>query len=316
MEYIPGKKITELSPLRLLEIDTLGLANEFFRAYLKQMLIDGLFHADPHPGNVFLTPDDQIGLLDLGMVGRVTRTFQDNLLRLLLAISEGRGDDAAEAAIKMGEPKEGFDRTAFTRRVGDLVADNADAVLSRLNAGKVTLEITRISADCWFRLPSEFTMIAKTLLNLDKVVYTLDPSFDPNVIIRERATEILERNIIRSISPSNLLAGAVDVKEFAEKLPSRVNRILDAIGNNDIRFKVDAIDEKIVLDGLQKVANRITLGLVVAALIVGAAMLMRVETAFRIFGYPGLAMILFMLAALAGLGLALTILFYDKKPDD
>ena len=316
MDYIPGKKITELSPLRLLEIDTLGLANEFFRAYLKQMLVDGLFHADPHPGNVFLTPDDQIGLLDLGMVGRVTRTFQDNLLRLLLAISEGRGDDAAEAAIKMGEPKEGFDRTAFTRRVADLVADNADAVLSRLNAGKVTLEITRISADCWFRLPSEFTMIAKTLLNLDKVVYTLDPSFDPNVIIRERATEILERNIIRSISPSNLLAGAVDVKEFAEKLPSRVNRILDAIGNNDIRFKVDAIDEKVVLDGLQKIANRITLGLVVAALIVGAAMLMRVETSFRIFGYPGLAMILFMLAALAGLGLALTILFYDKKPDE
>ena len=316
MEYIPGKKITELSPLRLLEIDTLGLANELFRAYLKQMLIDGLFHADPHPGNVFLTPDDQIGLLDLGMVGRVTRTFQDNLLRLLLAISEGRGDDAAEAAIKMGEPKEGFDRTAFTRRVGDLVAENADAVLSRLNAGKVVLEITRISADCWFRLPSEFTMIAKTLLNLDKVVYTLDPSFDPNVIIRERATEILERNIMRSISPSNLLAGAVDVKEFAEKLPSRVNRILDAIGNNDIRFKVDAIDEKVVLDGLQKVANRITLGLVVAALIVGAAMLMRVETSFRIFGYPGFAMILFMLAALAGLGLALTILFYDQKPDE
>jgi predicted unusual protein kinase regulating ubiquinone biosynthesis (AarF/ABC1/UbiB family) len=316
MNYIPGKKITELSPLRLLEIDALGLADELFRAYLKQMLIDGLFHADPHPGNVFLTPDDEIGLLDLGMVGRVTRTFQNNLLRLLLAISEGRGDEAAEAAIKMGEPKEGFDRTAFTRRVGDLVAENADAVLSRMNAGKVTLEITRISADCWFRLPSEFTMIAKTLLNLDKVVYTLDSSFDPNIIIRERATEILERNIIRSISPSNLLAGAVDVKEFAEKLPSRVNRILDAIGNNDIRFKVDAIDEKVVLDGLQKVANRITLGLVVAALIVGAAMLMRVETSFRIFGYPGLAMILFMLAALAGLWLALTILFYDKKPDD
>jgi len=316
MEYIPGKKITQLSPIRLVEIDALGLADELFRAYLKQILIDGLFHADPHPGNVFLTPDDQIGLLDLGMVGRVTRAFQNNLLRLLLAISEGRGDEAAEAAIKMGEPKEGFDRTAFTRRVGDLVAENRDAVLSRMNAGKVTLEITRISADCWFRLPSEFTMIAKTLLNLDKVVYTLDSSFDPNVIIRERATEILERNIIRSMSPSNLLAGAVDVKEFAEKLPSRVNRILDAIGNNDIRFKVDAIDEKIVLDGLQKVANRITLGLVVAALIVGAAMLMRVETAFRIFGYPGLAMILFMLAALAGLGLALTILFYDQKPDE
>ena len=313
MEYITGKKITALNPLRLLEIDGSSLADELFRAYLKQFLIDGLFHADPHPGNVFLTDDDRIALLDLGMVGRVTRTFQDNLLRLLHAISEGRGEIAAEAAIRMGEPKEGFDRASFERRITDLVADNSDAILSRLNAGRVTLDITRISADCWFRLPAEFTMIAKALLNLDRVVYTLDQNFDPNTIIRERANEILQRNILRSIAPNSLLSGVVDLKEFVEKLPTRVNRILDAAGNNELKFKVDAIDEKVVLEGLQKVANRITLGLVVAALIVGAAMLMRVETSFRIFGYPGLAMIFFLLAAAAGMVLVFSILFYDEK---
>ncbi|HSE18011.1 MAG TPA: AarF/UbiB family protein [Pyrinomonadaceae bacterium] len=313
MEYISGKKITALNPLRLLEIDGGLLADELWSAYLKQFLVDGIFHADPHPGNVFLTDDDRIALLDLGMVGRVTRSFQDNLLRLLLAISEGRGEMAAEAAIRMGEPKEGFDRSSFERRITELVADNSDAVLSHLNAGRVTLDITRISADCWFRLPAEFTMIAKALLNLDRVVYTLDPNFDPNVIIRDRANEILQRNILKSVAPTSLLSGVVDMKEFVEKLPGRVNRILDAAGNNDLRFKVDAIDEKVVLEGLQKVANRITLGLVVAALIVGAAMLMRVETSFRIFGYPGLAMILFLLAAAAGLILAFSILFYDEK---
>ena len=156
-------------------------------------------------------------------------------------------------------------------------------------------------------------MIAKALMNLDRVVYSLDPTFDPNSVIRDEANEILQRNVLRSLSPSNLIAGAVDVKEFAEKLPMRVNRILDEIGNNNLRLKVDTIDEKVVLDGLQKIANRITLGLVVAALIVGAAMLMRVETSFRIFGYPGLAMILFTLAAAAGLVLAFSILFYDEK---
>ncbi|HEX5883141.1 MAG TPA: AarF/UbiB family protein [Pyrinomonadaceae bacterium] len=313
MEYIAGKKITALNPLRLLEIDGSLLAEELFGAYLKQFLVDGIFHADPHPGNVFVTEDDRIALLDLGMVGRVTRSFQDNLLRLLLAISEGRGEMAAQAAIRMGEAKEGFDRSSFERRITDLVADNSDAVLSRLNAGKVTLEITRISADSWFRLPAEFTMIAKALMNLDRVVYTLDENFDPNIIIRERANEILQRNILKSVAPSNLLSGVVDLKEFAEKFPTRVNRILDAVGNNELRFKVDAIDEKVVLEGLQKVANRITLGLVVAALIVGAAMLMRVETSFRIFGYPGLAMILFILAAAAGFVLAFSIVFYDEK---
>jgi len=313
MEYISGKKITALNPLRLLEIDGASLADALFRAYLKQFLVDGLFHADPHPGNVFLTDDNRIALLDLGMVGRVTRTFQDNLLRLMLAISEGRGEMASEAAIRMGEAKEGFDREAFERRITDLVAENSDAILSRLNAGKVTLEITRISADCWFRLPPEFTMIAKALLNIDRVVYTLDPNFDPNSIIRERANEILQQNIAKSLAPNNLLSGVVDLKEFAEKLPARVNRILDTVGENKLRLKVDAIDEKVVLEGLQKVANRITLGLVVASLIVGAAMLMRVETSFRIFGYPGLAMILFLLAAAAGLVLAFSILFYDEK---
>src|ERR1041385_5310228 len=313
MEYVSGKKITALNPLRLLEIDGALLAGELFGAYLKQFLVDGIFHADPHPGNVFLTDDNRVALLDLGMVGRVTRSFQDNLLRLLIAISEGRGEMAAQAAIKMGEEKEGFDRAAFERRITDLVADNSDAILSRLNAGKVTLEITKISADCWFRLPPEFTMIAKALLNLDRVVYTLDSNFDPNAVIRERANEILQRNILKSVAPNNLLAGVVDLKEFAENFPSRVNRILDAMGRNELSFKVDAIDEKIVLEGLQKAANRITLGLVVAALIVGAALLMRVETSFRIVGYPGLAMIFFLLAAAAGLFLTFNILFYDEK---
>ena len=313
MEYIAGKKITALSPLRLLEIDGASLADELFSAYLKQFLVDGLFHADPHPGNVFLTDDDRIALLDLGMVGRVGGTFRDNLLRLLLAISEGRGDAAGEAAVKMGEPKEGFDRKVFDRRIADLVNENRDAILSRLNAGKVTLEITKISADCWFRLPAEFTMIAKALLNIDRVVYTLDPTFDPNAIIRERANEILEQNIVKSIAPANLLSGVVDLKEFAEKFPPRVNRILDQIGNNELSFKIDAIDETVVLEGLQKVANRITLGLVVAALIVGAALLMRIDTTFRIFGYPGLAMILFLLAAIAGMVLGASIVVNDVK---
>lgn len=315
MEYIPGKKITSLSPLKLIEIDGSSLADELFRAYLKQILIDGLFHADPHPGNIFLTEDDRLALLDLGMVGRLTKTFQHNLLRLLIAISSGRGDDAAEIAIKMGEPKPLFDHSNFTRRVADLVAENTTASLNRLNAGMVVLQITRIAADCWFRLPSEFTVIAKALLNLDRVVFTLDPGFDPNLVIRERASEILQRNIVDSLAPNNLLANVVDLKEFAEKFPTRLNKLLDAIGNNEIRFKVDTIDEKVVLEGLQKIANRITLGLVAAALIVGAAMLMRVETSFRIFGYPGLAMILFLLAAAAGLILAVNILFHDKQSD-
>lgn len=313
MEYIGGKKIPDLSPLRLLEIDGPGLARELFRAYLKQILLDGFVHADPHPGNLLLTDDDQIALLDVGMVARLSPGFRDNVLRLLLAISEGQGEEAAEVTIRMGEPKARFDKADFTRRIAALVAEHSDASLSRLNSGQVVLELTKISADCWFRLPSEFTMVAKTLLNLDRVVFALDPNFEPTAIIRQRAMEILQRNLMQSIAPTNLIGGVVELKEFAEKLPGRVNKILDTLGNNEFKVDVNAIDEKIVLEGLQKVANRVALGLVLAALIVGAAMLMRVETPFKILGYPGFAMIFFLLAAIAGLALVVTIVMTDVK---
>ena len=101
LEYIPGKKITELSPLRLMDIDGPGLARELFRPSLKQILLDGFVHADPHPGNVFLTEDNDIALLDLGMVTRLLPGFQDNLLRLLVAIADGRGEELAEISIHM-----------------------------------------------------------------------------------------------------------------------------------------------------------------------------------------------------------------------
>ncbi|HKO96893.1 MAG TPA: AarF/UbiB family protein [Pyrinomonadaceae bacterium] len=313
MDYIPGKKITDLSPLRLMEIDGPSLARELFRAYLKQMLLDGFVHADPHPGNVFLTDDEDIALLDLGMVTRLLPNFQDNLLRLLIAVSEGRGEEAAEISIRMGEPKSGFNRNEYTHRVAELVAEHGDASLSRLNSGQVALEITKIAADCWFRLPSEFTMVAKALLNLDRVVFTLDPNFEPSAVIRQRATEILQRNIMKSVTPANLINSVVELKEFAEKLPSRINRILDTVGNNELKVNVDAIDEKMIVEGFQKVANRITLGLILAALIVGAAMLMRVETSFRIIGYPGFPMIFFLIAAVAGVGLVISIISTDVK---
>jgi ubiquinone biosynthesis protein len=314
MEYIPGKKITEVNPLRFVELDGRHLATEVFRAYLKQLLIDGFFHADPHPGNVFLTDDDRIALLDLGMVSHVSARFRDNLLRLLLANSEGRGEEAAEVSIKMGEPKANFDKAEFKRRVARLVAQNLDATVENVSAGNVVLQIQRIGADCWFRQAPEFTMIAKAMLNLDRVVYALDPTFIPNEVIRQESTNILARQVTQSLEPGAVLARAIEVKEFAERLPTRVNKILDAIGNNDLVIGVDAIDEKVVLDGLQKIANRITLGLILAALIIGAALMMRVETSFKIFGYPGLPAIFFLLAAIASIALGASILFTDKKP--
>ena len=184
MDFIKGKKITELTPLAILELSGAELAEDLFHAYLKQMLLDGFFHADPHPGNVLLTEEGRVALVDLGMVARLTPQFQDDLLQLLVAISDGRGDEAAHISIRMGEPKESFEQVKFVRQVGDLVGQHQSGAVGQMNAGRIVLEITRISGEYGLRLPPEFTMIAKTLFNLVQVVQALDPEVDPTASIR------------------------------------------------------------------------------------------------------------------------------------
>lgn len=312
-EFVRGKKVTEIGPFNEIDVDGAMLADELFRAFLQQILVDGFVHADPHPGNVILTDDGRIALLDVGMVTRVTPGLQEKLLQLVMAISEGHGDEAATIAIKIGDEREGSDEGEFRRRVAEMVAENRDSKLGQIQVGRVVLAITRTSGDCGFRVPVEMTMLGKALLNLDDVGRSLDPDFDPNATIRRRAAELTQRRMRQSFSAGNVLGTLLETKDFVERLPGRVNKILDHVADNQVSIKVDAIDEQMLLEGFQKVANRITVGLIIAAMIVGAALLMRVETTWRILGYPGIAMLFFLAAAGSGAWLMTQILFSDHK---
>jgi ubiquinone biosynthesis protein len=311
MDFVRGTKVTAVSGVERTELDGEELADALFRAYLHQILVAGTFHADPHPGNVFVTEDHRLALIDLGMVGRLTPPLQERLLRLLLAIGEGRGDEAASVAIELGERREDFDEAQIRRTVTELVAKYHEAPLRDLNVGRVMLEMSRSAAEHGLKMSPELAMLGKTLLNLDEIGRTLAPDFDVNAAIRRNALALMRRRMMKAVSPGNVFTSMLDVKEFAERLPGRVNRILDSVAANDLRLKVEIIDRGSIIEGFQKVANRIALGLVLAALIVGAAMLMQVQTNFTILGYPGFAMLLFIAAAGGGFWMAWVILAGD-----
>jgi predicted unusual protein kinase regulating ubiquinone biosynthesis (AarF/ABC1/UbiB family) len=313
MDFVSGAKVTSLGPLRRIDIDGCGLAEELFRAYLQQILVDGFFHADPHPGNVFLTDDGRIALLDLGMVGRIAPTLRDQLLKLVIAVSEGKDEEAADQIEVIGERLEGYDERELRRSIGELVGAVQHATMRDMQMGRIIMEISRLAGECGIRIPPELTMLGKTLLHLDEIGRTLDPDFDPNASIRRNSTELLQQRIRQSLSPGNLFASLLEAREFVGKLPERVNKVLDLLSSNSLRLRVDSIDERELISGLQKIANRIALGLVLAALIVGAALLTQVPTPFRIFGYPGLAMIFFLVAVAGGATLAGNILVSDRK---
>jgi ubiquinone biosynthesis protein len=313
MEYIEGKKITELSPLAKLDIDGGALAEELFRAYLQQVLVDGVFHADPHPGNIFLTTDCRIALLDLGMVGYTTPAMQEHLLKLLLAVSEGESDEAAEIAIRISEPADNFNEMDFRHKIAQLVAEQQNSTLREMDIGKAILEVGRTAAETNLYVPTELSLLGKTLLQLDVVGRALEPDFDPNESIRRNASNLLNERLKRTLTEGKLFANLLEAKHFIGALPTRLAKIMDAVGNAELNVNVKPSETHFLVESAQKVANRITTGLILAALIVGAALLMRVETTFQIFGYPGLAMICFIAAAGGGFWLVLDILWTDHR---
>ncbi len=311
MDWVQGRALGSLGPLDRLDLDGHDLAEDLFRAYLDQILLDGIFHADPHPGNILLMDDGRLALIDMGMVARVSGAIQDALIKLLLALSEGRGADAADVLAGLGEHLADFDIDALRRSVDDVVGRSLTLAVEDLQAGSLIGEVLRAAGEAGLRPPGELTMIGKAMLNLDEVARILDPTFEPNATIQRHIEQLMHKKMLRSASPGNLLASAMEVKEFAEKFPGRVNKVMDALAEGQLTLNVQGIDEKELMRGIQKLANRVTTGVVVAALVIGAALIMPIDVKPKLLGYPALALALFLLAALAAGWLLISIVLSD-----
>lgn len=310
MDYVEGRKVTDVGPLGLLDIDAEAVVDQLFSAYLKSILDNGFLHADPHPGNLLVTPDGRLAIIDLGMVTTVPPRIQDKVVRLLVAIGDDNGEQAARVLADMGQPLDHYDANAFrddvTHLVSDAVAEGPD-----LQAGRVLVELSRTAGVHGLRPPPEMAMVGKALLNLDQSTMHLDPGFVPAEAIRENLRHIL-RGGLRT-STGDLVTAALDAKEFTSQLPRRANQILDSLADGQLRLRVDAVDEARLHTVLQRLANRLTLGLIIAAAILGASLLMQVPTHSRILGYPAIAIVLFTVALLGGVALAVWIVVTDRK---
>lgn len=316
MEFVSGKKITSLSPLRQIENDFSELVEELVEAYLQQIINDGFAHADPHPGNIKFTEDNKIALIDLGMVARFSPQLQEHLITLLLALAKSNGEKTANVLLKMSKLNEWSDKQKFTRTVSAVIMESENSKAKDLQTGRILIQLNRLAVNTHIKLPVEINILGKILLNLDQIVAKLDPEFDLRKAISHNVTEIMRKKMLNELKPENFFEMLIESKNFLEKMPGRMNRISENLANNELKINIDAIDEKRVTDGFQKVANRITLGLIIAATIIGASMLMQVPSDFTIFGYPGLAMIFFLLAAAGGIILTYVIVFRDENLDD
>jgi predicted unusual protein kinase regulating ubiquinone biosynthesis (AarF/ABC1/UbiB family) len=315
MEMVSGSKVTRISELRRIDpSESLGdLAGDLMRAYLDQMFVHGLIHADPHPGNVLLTTDGRLALLDLGMVAHVPPRLRDQLLKLLLAVVDGRGEQAAETFVHLSTRLEDFDEASFSRETARLIAQYAASPDSVHSEGRLVLELTRVGAACGLRCPPELPLLGKTLLNLEAVSNALDPNLQVQQLIEDHLQDVMRRQMKQMFSPNRLASDMIEVQELLRESPRRLSQLLRTLSDNRFRVHITGLEESRLIESMQKIANRITAGVITAGLILGAAMIMRIPTRANIFGYPALALILFLLAFVLGATLVASTLFSDRK---
>ncbi|MDB6164233.1 MAG: transporter substrate-binding protein [Xanthomonadaceae bacterium] len=313
MELVTGTKVTQLSGLRRTEQKLDLLASALMRGYLDQIFVHGEIHADPHPGNLLVTDDGRLALFDLGMVAHVPPKQRERLLKLLFAAVDGRGEEVANESIAMGTRLEDFDEGRFLREVGQMVARYAAHGTQSLSEGRLMMEIIRTATACGLRTPPELSMLGKAMLNLEQVSQALDPELDVKQVVERHLEHVMRERLKKSLSPSNLASELIEVQALLRESPRKISDILSLLAENKLQMRMTGLEESHLMESLQKIANRISAGLVTAALIVASAMMMRVDSSHRLLGYPAVAMLLFLIGAGLGLMIVISALSGDRK---
>lgn len=311
MEWIDGINVTRISGLRRTEEDTAPATVELLRAYLDQVFVHGDIHADPHPGNVLLCPDGRIALIDLGMVATIPPRQRERLLKLVFAAVDGRGEDVERELVALGTRLEDFDESACVREVSQVVARYSGSA-RRTSEGRMVLELVRRSTECGLRTPPEISLLGKTLLNLERVVDALAPDVDVRREIESHLQSLMRERLRQSLSPTNLAAEAMELQELVREAPRKLSDALSLVAANRLQVRLAGLDDSRLMENLQKIANRIASAVVIAALLLSSTQIMRLEGGPRLLGYPALAMLMFLVAAVLGLMLVVSAMRRDR----
>ncbi len=319
-EHVRGRKVSKLTPLQIIDHDYADLAAALTKAYLKQVCVDGFWHSDPHPGNVFVRDLEEnqaeVVLLDFGMVSRISREFQDEVIKLLMAISANRGAEVADACVRVSEVQEGFDPIRFVHEISALVSAFHDLDVRHINIGQLIFNVITLANNNELKAPAELAMLAKTLLHLDGITRRLDPEFDPNTVISDYAERLMLQKLAQKFAPRNFYPALLDLNQLMHDLPHRTREIIDQTAAGRLSLSLKLTQAEQFLAGIHKIANRITVGVIIAALLIASSLMMRVPAHTQLFGYPALAMTGYLLAAIAGIYLIISTLVRDRKDEE
>ncbi len=273
LERMRGIKINDLKALDEQGTDRRWLADYATNVVVKMVCEDGFFHADPHPGNFFIEPNDAIGLIDFGMVGMLDEQTQDLLAELLIAINHQDADRLVDVFLELGVTRKRIDRASVRRDIERLLSAYWGLPLGELKVTALLNDVYSVMRAHQMHLPPNLALLLKTLIMVEGLGVTLDPDFH----LTNSLSRYTERLVLRQYSPFKWMRSfgraSLALAKLGTEMPQHLRRIVTAAenGNLQIGMRPEGFDP--VIDRLERIANRIVLGVIAAAFINGLAVL-------------------------------------------
>ena len=253
------------------------LARQFFRAYVHQVTVEGVYHADPHRGNVLLTTDGRLALVDFCLLGRLDDDTRRNLALLLLAVAQNRADDVADLILGLSRVSLSADEPGFVQELRRKLPRYHWRPLSGIRAGEALADLQRISFEFGIGLPTSFALVGKTLAQADSIARVLHPELDPIELLEEDSLEVMLREGERRLEPNQLFAWLYTQLEPLSRMPRRVGHLVNKLETGTFKVGVAPTNLTGLERALRSTANRVGGAVIVAALLIASALLARVH---------------------------------------
>src|SRR5215217_4752108 len=283
LEHIEGRKIDSDHGL---EPDHASrLARELFRSYVRQVAAEGVYHADPHRGNILLTDDRRLALLDFGLLGRLDDDTRSGIAQLLLALSHNRADDVAALILSLSMTTLESDEPGFVSELRRKLPRYHWRPLSGIRAGDALADLQRMAVTYGIRLPTSFALVGKTLSQADSIARTLDPELDPVALIEEESLELMVTEAEARMAPNQLFSYLFTQLGAISRLPRRVAQVADHLEAGTLKVGVVPTGLEDTEHMLRSVANRIGAAMIVVGLLISSALMARVDHTVSLVGF-------------------------------
>jgi ubiquinone biosynthesis protein len=314
MERIKGVRIDDISEITRQGLDRKRLAKVGVDAYFKQILEDGFFHADPHPGNIFAMPSGQIGFVDFGIVGKVSPELRETMASTFLALIQKDFDKLIDQYIELGLVPEHVDLEAFRK---EFKADLSDFLepLYGMTMGQINFNfadyidtVTRIAVKHKMKIPSDLLLVNKAMLVLENLGSELDPDFDFIAAAEPYASKLVRDRLRPGKLFEKARKNVMDLGDFVTLFPKQMKQIIQKVLKDDIGIRMTHVGMEKFMKDLDRSSNRIAFSMIISAILLSSAIMHATGAGPSVFGMSLLGITAFGIAFILGVWLIISII--------